>query len=118
MTVTIGELKGYWRKVADAVSNNKMNVTDADILAALMAIGQTIEDVEAEIQAIKSTEGIKKIADTVDVKLTGSNMEYYGATSASRPAANSVPVGAYFMAVQTQEIWQSDGTNWVVIRGA
>lgn len=75
MAVTVGELKGYWKKVADAVSSNKMNVTDTDILAALMAIGQTIEDVEAEIRAIKSTEGIKKIANTVDVKLTGSKVE-------------------------------------------
>lgn len=42
-------------------------------------------------------------------------MEYYGATVNDRPAADAVPLGAVFMAVQTQEIWQSDGTNWVVI---
>lgn len=42
-------------------------------------------------------------------------MEYYGATVADRPAADAVRLGAVYMAVQTQEIWQSDGTNWVVI---
>lgn len=49
------------------------------------------------------------------VQLTGSNMELFGATIASRPAANTVPVGATFMAVDTQEIWQSNGTDWVVL---
>lgn len=42
-------------------------------------------------------------------------MEYYGPTVSSRPAANLVPVGAVFCAVQSQEYWQSDGTQWVVI---
>lgn len=42
-------------------------------------------------------------------------MEYYGATVANRPNANTVPVGAVYCSVQTQEYWQSDGTNWVVV---
>jgi hypothetical protein len=46
------------------------------------------------------------------VKLTGSNMEHYGPTVNERPAASAVPIGAIYMAVQTQEIWRSDGTNW------
>lgn len=48
-------------------------------------------------------------------QVTGSTMEIYKATVAERPAANSVPVGAVFMAVNTGEIWQSNGTDWVVI---
>jgi hypothetical protein len=48
-------------------------------------------------------------------KSTGSTMEIYKATVAERPAANSVPVGACFMAVNTGEIWQSNGTDWVVM---
>jgi len=42
-------------------------------------------------------------------------MEVYKPTVEERPAANSVPVGAVFMAVNTGEIWQSNGTDWVVI---
>lgn len=50
-----------------------------------------------------------------NVTLTGSTMEYYGATETERPLVADVPVGATYMAVQTQKIWQSDGTNWVVM---
>jgi len=49
------------------------------------------------------------------VQLSGTIMELYGATIDERPPANSVPVGATFMAVKTQEVWQSDGTDWVVM---
>lgn len=42
-------------------------------------------------------------------------MEFYGATVTSRPSVSSVPVGAVYCAVQTQEFWQSDGTQWVVV---
>jgi len=48
-------------------------------------------------------------------QLTGSLMEIYKATVDERPAANSVPVGACFMAVNTGEIWQSNGTDWVEV---
>lgn len=49
------------------------------------------------------------------VKLQSNAMEYYGATLGERPAATDVPVGAVYTAVQTQESWQSDGTEWVAI---
>lgn len=48
-------------------------------------------------------------------KLSGSTLELYGATVATRPAASAVAVGTIFMAVQTQQMWQSDGTDWVVV---
>lgn len=51
----------------------------------------------------------------VPYERAATQMDYYGATIGDRPAANAVPVGAVFMAVQTQEIWQTDGTSWVVI---
>lgn len=54
-------------------------------------------------------------ANPGSLKLTGSLMEYYGATVADRPDANEVLVGAIFMAVDTQEMWQSNGTTWVVV---
>ena len=51
----------------------------------------------------------------VKVQLSGSLLERYGATEAQRPAANSVPIGTVYMAVQTQQMWQSDGSQWVVM---
>ena len=52
---------------------------------------------------------------TLSGRLPPSAMEIYGPTAAQRPPANSVPVGAVYMAVNTGEIWQSNGTNWVVL---
>ena len=74
-----------------------------------------VQDWVSGASADKPRVTIDNFPATQNVQLTGSNMEYYGATVAQRPAANSVPVGAYFMAVQTQEIWQSDGTDWVEV---
>lgn len=49
------------------------------------------------------------------VVLARNGMEYYGASIEDRPAPDSVPVGAAFMIVGTTNIWQSNGTDWVVI---
>lgn len=49
------------------------------------------------------------------VTLSGTIMEIYGATIANRPNANSVPIGATYMAVNSQEVWQSNGADWVVM---
>ena len=51
----------------------------------------------------------------VIVQQSGTIMELYGATIDERPPANSVPVGATYMAVNTQDVWQSNGTDWVVM---
>jgi hypothetical protein len=50
-----------------------------------------------------------------DVFIPLLKMEYYGATVTSRPDITKVPVGAVYQAVDTQEIWQSNGTTWKVI---
>lgn len=42
-------------------------------------------------------------------------MEDFGPTVDSRPSASSVPRGFVWMAVVTQQAWQSDGTNWVEV---
>lgn len=42
-------------------------------------------------------------------------MEYYGKTLSERPSPSSVPVGAIYMAIDTQELWQSNGTEWKVL---
>lgn len=50
-----------------------------------------------------------------EVKQVGSIVELYGATENDRPFADDVAIGAVYMAVDTQEIWQSNGTEWKVI---
>lgn len=79
-----------------------------------------VESVTATDVTIKDpTDGANKMKVNADgsilSQLTGSLMQQYGATVASRPAANAVPVGAYFMAVDTQDIWQSNGSSWVEV---
>ena len=49
------------------------------------------------------------------VKITGSSMELFGATVATRPAANSVAVGTTFLAIDTFQVTISNGVNWVVV---
>jgi len=49
------------------------------------------------------------------VMLYANGMELFGATVATRPAATDVPVGATFMAVDSLEVWMSNGTDWKVI---
>lgn len=60
-----------------------------------------------------------ELAESIDAKLANISdamqVVKYGNAIAQRPAASAVPIGAFFMLVPTQELWQSDGTNWVVI---
>jgi hypothetical protein len=51
---------------------------------------------------------------SINTKLSGSNMELYGASINDRPAANTVPAGATFTIVDENldQNWISDGTNW------
>lgn len=53
-------------------------------------------------------------ADLLEAIKNAVQMEFYGATMADRPLATAVPVGAYYTAVDTDEMWQSNGTEWVV----
>jgi len=73
-------------------------------LTAMRATDQTLTQIKTAL-----TDG------TQQVQLTGSLMESYGPTVNERPVVSDVPVGAVYMAVQTQEFWQSDGTQWVVM---
>jgi len=62
----------------------------------------------------------RKIARVTDggslqVTLSGNIMELYGATADDRPAANSVRVGTYFTEVDSQQVWQSNGTEWIAV---
>ena len=77
----------------------------------LAQVKSELELVKAELQAIKANQ----LSGDQKVQLSGTIMELYGATIDERPPANSVPVGATYMAVNTQDVWQSNGTDWVVM---
>ena len=83
---------------------------------AQFPLGTVLKDISGGLKSLRALfiVGSAEVSDAnpVPIKLA---MEIYGATVANRPAINTVPTGAIFMAVQTQEIWQSDGTSWVVI---
>ena len=96
-------------KLADSSTVAKQDAAKAVLDAISTAVAARAT--EATLAAVKTalTDGSQK------VQLSGSLLERYGATEAQRPAANSVPVGAVYMAVQTQQMWQSDGSQWVVM---
>lgn len=77
------------------------------------AAAKSTDEVATAIALLKGLLG--QASGVQRVELTGNLLEYYGATEAQRPAANSVPVGATFMAVNTAEVWQSNGSSWVVL---
>lgn len=52
---------------------------------------------------------------TGELKLSGSNMEHFGKSTTTKPANNSVPVGATFFEIDTKTAYMNDGTSWVVI---
>ena len=89
-----------------------------------------IDTLDAVIDSIKDTDGIKKITDTVDVQLTGSYVEIDGVTYAvsggdtlrgkavDRPdavAAHAVIPYCYYFSIDTGVVEATDGMNWVVI---
>lgn len=88
-----------------------LNAKDFATQATLAAVKSELEVLKAELQAIKANQ----LSGEQKVTLSGNIMEIYGATVADRPPANSVPIGATYMAVNTQEVWQSNGIEWVVM---
>lgn len=96
----------------------------------ITTLNEKIDTLDAVIDSIKDTDGIKKITDTVDVQLSGSNVEIGGVTFAVsggdtlRNTATNKPDAAtahaaipfcYYHAVDTGVIEVTDGTNWVVM---
>lgn len=81
--------------------------TQTTLAAVLAKLGQ----LETEIQAVKTNQ----LSGDQKVTLSGTIMEHYGATVAQRPEATEVPVGAAYMAVNTGDVWQSNGFEWVVL---
>ena len=105
-------------------NNNRLPVSvDADINVGDVQIGTVKQggvDEGAEPWKVKAEELEQKIdalKQSIEsgVQLKGSLMEIYGPTVDERPAANSVPVGAAYVAVRTLEVWMSDGTQWLEV---
>ena len=112
----------------DGTSWGKEIITVADIAGIKTAIesldnfGGTAADIgtlKLENGQIKGYDGTDwqpvRVNDAGELILASEVMEYYGASIEDRPAPDSVPVGAAFMIVGTTNIWQSNGTDWVVI---
>jgi hypothetical protein len=82
------------------------------------ALNVAVEDLKSELILVKSElANIKanQLSGDQKVTLSGNIMEYYGATVEQRPEATEVPVGAAYMAVNTGDVWQSNGFEWVVL---
>lgn len=128
MNISLADLKNLWKDVTDWVtglSGSKPIVRATDLEAL---IGEANENPAPNtlLERMKQLqEQVNELNDKIDaltdenqnlkVAQYGTNMEVYGATVAQRPPANSVPVGAIYMAVNTGDVWQSNGTDWVVI---
>lgn len=133
--ITLGELRNLWKTVSDWVSGTGADVPkvqDEDVKEAIDALQELIGEVSADPTSNTLLERIQqlqteiaalsdKIDDLTDgnqnlkVTLSGTIMELYGATVAQRPEATEVPVGAAYMAVNTGDVWQSNGFEWVVL---
>lgn len=107
LTGTLAAIKGQY---GDALIPVQVDAEGRIVLAADVIV-------DAEGLVIDATQMGQGPAGTEPwlVKLQSNAMEYYGATANERPAVADVPVGAVYMAVQTQELWQSDGAEWVVM---
>jgi hypothetical protein len=96
-------------KLADPATATKQDAAKGVLDAISTAVAARAT--EATLAAIKDalTDGTQK------VQLSGSLLERYGASLSDRPPASSVSVGATFMVVGTDIVYQSNGTDWVVI---
>ncbi len=94
--------QGTLAQVLDKLSSEPSTASRQDVLKA------EVEAVKAELQAMKANQ----LSGDQKVQLSGTMMEIYGATVGERPPADSVPVGAAFVAVRTMNVWISDGSTW------
>lgn len=101
------QVRGETGELVDLATATKQDLVKA-VLDTLANKDYATQTTLAQIKAAL-TDGTQKVT------VNSSAMEYYGATIATRPAANAVPVGAVYMAVNTQEMWQSNGVDWVVM---
>jgi len=95
--------------------------TAAEVAAFPLAglpVGSTFFESDTGILKILDQSGalVNAPSESSVVQLSGSNMELYGATTATRPAATAVAVGTTFTVCNASlDTTISDGTNWVAI---
>ena len=103
---TLAQIKTALTDPATSAKQDAAKVV-LDAISAAVAARAT----EATLAQIKTalTDG------TLKAQLSGSLTELFGASLSDRPPASSVSVGATFMVVGTDIVYQSNGTDWVVI---
>lgn len=99
-----------WKEKVQHVAGISLNA-EQEIQGDVETIKDDLALVKADLATMKTilTDGTQKVAQS------GNIMEHYGATVAQRPEATEVPVGAAYMAVNTGDVWQSNGFEWVVL---
>lgn len=91
------------------ILNNRRGVTNKYELSSRdFRVNITNHSSETRVFTLHLYKSYNKENQSINTK-----MEYYGATETQRPLPNSVPVGAVYMAVSTQLVWQSNGTEWI-----
>ena len=72
--------------------------------------------VKQELEQIKLVQAqiLERLDGVINTQVTGSKFEYYVKNEEEIPSADSVPVGAFCMVVDTGIIHQSDGHDWKV----
>ncbi|MDD4804272.1 MAG: hypothetical protein PHN69_03785 [Candidatus Pacebacteria bacterium] len=78
--------------------------------ATLEALLAKVTALETEVQSVKANQ----LSGDQKVKVSGNLAELFGRDISSRPAPDSVPIGTTFMIIKTEEVWQTDGVEWVV----
>ena len=82
------------------------------------ALKTVVDDLKSELLLVKSElEAIKanQLSGDQKVQVSGTLTELFGESLSDRPPANSVSVGATFMVVGDTVVYQSNGSDWVVI---
>lgn len=114
-TGILGWLSGIYSKISGILG---VEVADGDdiTLGAKADAAATAGDT-TPFSVIALLKGIwVKLAGTLTVSLSGSTMQLYGASTATRPAANTVAIGTTFTVCNAAlDTTISDGTNWVVV---
>ena len=90
---------------------NAISGKDFATQTTLAAVLAKLADLESELATIKANQ----LSGDQKVQLSGTLTELFGAHLSDRPPANSVSVGATFMVVGDTVVYQSNGTDWVVI---
>jgi len=96
----------------------KISADDGAIAALGALAAAAITDPAQNASVIALLKGLLKQLQgagtgATPVSLTGSNMEYYGKSTDTKPTAG-VKIGSTFLEIDTKQVYIFDGTNWVV----